>query len=250
MSRRILIIEEVEGGTNALKIKLNESGYVVFSVADPILGIKQAQEVKPELILLDLVSPSDSGSAVIERIRLLPDIRTIPVIVLAGAGFEEAKNRILKSGTFAYIEKPFNYQQVVEEVQKALHKTQSVPKIMVVDDDPLLVRMLQGHLVANGFDVIPVTDGEEALKMIGSEEPDMVVTDIVMPNVSGWQITQEIKKNQQLKKIPIILLSALIEKEGNAERHEIGDYFMSKPVMMGKLLEKIKELLPKNQPSA
>ena len=142
-----------------------------------------------------------------------------------------------------FLEKPCSEPQVISEIKKIFRQDRQQAKVVVVDDDPMLVKMLQSRIQANGFEVSAFTNSEEAIHRLQAEDPDLLVTDIIMPNVSGWMITQEIKRNEDFKNLPVILLSSLIEKEGQAERHEIGDYFMSKPVMMDKLVEKIKELI-------
>ncbi len=243
MSKRILIIEEKEGDSRDLGNRLQEAGASVVTVADPIAGIRQSQDIRPDLIILDLIAPGDAGYAVLERIRLSAETQKTAVIVLAGSGFPEDKDRIVLCGVSRYIEKPYELKIVEQEVKHVIREGRTTPKIVVVDDDPMLVRMLQTRLNATGFDVVPVTDSEEALKVVNAEDPNLVITDIIMPNVSGWKITQELKNNPRFKGLPIILLSSLIEKEGNAERHEIGDYFMSKPVMMDKLIAKVQEML-------
>ncbi len=248
MSKRILIIEEKEGYSQGLLPALNEHGYLALTVNDPVTGIRQAEEFKPDLVIIDLVHPSDSGFAIVERLKLSEETRPIPIIVVSGSGFPEDKKRISQVGVVAFIERPTDNKFILEAIRKVFHGKKSAAKIVVVDDDPILVRLLQARLSANGFEVIPITNSEEALKTIATEDPDLVITDIIMPNVSGWKITQELKSNEALKNIPVILLSSLIEKEGKAERHEVGDYFLSKPVMVEKLIAKINDML-KTKPS-
>ena len=249
MSKRILIIEEKEGDSRDLGNRLQATGASVVTVADPIAGIRQSQEIKPDLIILDLIIPGDAGYAVLERIRLSAETQKAAVVVLAGSGFPGAKDRILRCGISKFFEKPYELKTVEQELQKLIRAERTTPKIVVVDDDPMLVKMLQSRLSATGFDVVTVTDSEEALRIVNSEDPNLVITDILMPNVSGWKITQELKNNPRFKSLPIILLSSLIEKEGDAERDEIGDYFMSKPVMMDKLIAKVQEILSR-EPAA
>ena len=105
--------------------------------------------------------------------------------------------------------------------------------------------MLTSRISANGYDTIGITDSTEAINSVYREDPDLILTDIVMPNVSGWKITEELKSSKEYKDLPIILLSALITEDFVAEKYEIVDYFMSKPPVMEKLLAKIKELLTK-----
>lgn len=116
-------------------------------------------------------------------------------------------------------------------------------KILVVDDDPVDVRLLQAVLSIEGYDVITAIDGKDALDKIRSENPDLVVLDIMMPEINGYDVCYELRFNDEFQKIPIIILT-LREQEIDDEigkRLEI-DY-VSKPVDPRILIEKIQQIL-------
>ena len=116
-------------------------------------------------------------------------------------------------------------------------------KILVVDDDVEIVTLIKMRLSARGYDVVTAADGRDALAQVQQHSPDLVVADLNMPNLDGWRFSQRVRDNAKFKTIPIILLSAMIEKEGKASKYEVGDYFMSKPVMVDKLLAQIEDYL-------
>ena len=117
-------------------------------------------------------------------------------------------------------------------------------KILVVDDDVEIVTLIKMRLSARGYEVITAEDGRDALAQVQRHLPDLVVADLSMPNLDGWRFSQRIRDNEKFKKMPIILLSALVEKEGPADAIEVGDFYMAKPFDAEKLLAKIKEFLP------
>jgi DNA-binding response OmpR family regulator len=82
-------------------------------------------------------------------------------------------------------------------------------KILVVDDEPGVVKLVSVVLAREGYEVIGAFDGEEALKRLAEEKPDLVVLDIAMPGMDGWEVCTRIKENPKHKDIPVIMLTAL-----------------------------------------
>lgn len=115
-------------------------------------------------------------------------------------------------------------------------------KILVIDDDPDLSYLLKARLEANKFEVITAYDGTEGLEKTKSEKPDLIILDILMPEKDGYVFVKELKSEEDIKDIPVIVISGkdtlkiLFEKEG------ITDYLV-KPLDIKELLEKINKRL-------
>ena len=116
-------------------------------------------------------------------------------------------------------------------------------KILVVDDDPDMAQIIEGGLALQGFEVATASDGFEALRQVDAFQPDLIISDLVMPNLKGWGLTQKLKSDPLRKKIPIIHLSGLIQEERAGSELEPGDYYFPKPFDFDKLLAKIRELI-------
>lgn len=116
-------------------------------------------------------------------------------------------------------------------------------KILVVDDEAEIVMLLERALKAKGYEVITAPEGREALNQVKLHHPDLIVSDLMMPDLDGWRLSHKLRENELHKKIPILLLSAIVSKDGPADDLEVGDYYIAKPFDMEKLLGKIKELL-------
>ena len=86
-------------------------------------------------------------------------------------------------------------------------------KILLVEDDPLLIDIYTTKLQQSGFEVQTVEEGEKAVTAIQQERPDIVLLDIVLPHVDGWEILQQVQASEELKRIPIVILSNLGQKE-------------------------------------
>lgn len=116
--------------------------------------------------------------------------------------------------------------------------------VLLAEDDRALRRFLEVVLERAGYQVFAASDGLEAMKLVMSASIDIVVTDAMMPNLSGHEFCRFLRNSPSLSHLPIILLSALERKDTNAA--EQADAFLTKPVAGKKLIECIEELLNRN----
>ena len=121
-------------------------------------------------------------------------------------------------------------------------------KILVVDDEPNINDMLEIRLKFHGYDVIKAFDGEEALKKARNENPDLIILDIMLPKINGYDICRMLKFDTKYKHIPIIIFSARGSMQDKQISVEVGaDAFFNKPFISEDLLAKIQELLKKKE---
>ncbi|MDY0094886.1 MAG: response regulator [Candidatus Vecturithrix sp.] len=122
-------------------------------------------------------------------------------------------------------------------------------KILVVDDYAENVELVQELLVTNGYQVTPAYSGEEALEKIKREIPDLILLDIMMPKIDGYQVCEELRKNEETKEIPIIFVTAKTEvKDWTHAIFNVGvNSYITKPINPKKLLEKVKSVLRMKQ---
>ncbi len=117
-------------------------------------------------------------------------------------------------------------------------------KILVADDIKQNVKLLRVILTASGFDVVEAYDGEEALEKAKSENPDLILLDIMMPKLTGYEVCQKLRANGTTKSIPIVMITALHEMDDRIKGIEAGaDDFISKPFNKTELLARVKSLL-------
>ncbi len=117
-------------------------------------------------------------------------------------------------------------------------------KILIVDDDPNILLSVEFLLVKNGFNVLVARNGMEAMEIIEDTVPDIVLSDIMMPDVDGYVICEYIKKNERTKSAKVIFLSAKSREVDVNFGYEMGaDLYMVKPFSTRTLLEKINELI-------
>jgi len=117
-------------------------------------------------------------------------------------------------------------------------------RILVVDDDKDLVKVIKTALEVRGFEVTTAYDGEEALKETERVMPDLIILDIIMPRLNGLEVLQRIKGDPRFNSIPVILLTVKSNKEDVEKGYEFGaDYYLSKPFKIEKLLVGIRMIL-------
>lgn len=116
-------------------------------------------------------------------------------------------------------------------------------KVLVVDDEPANVELIFGYL-ENHYDLIPAYSGKEALEKVISDKPDIILLDIKMPRINGYEVCEKIKQQDSTRFIPVIMVTALSEVEDKIKAIETGaDDFLSKPVNVLELCTRVKSLL-------
>ena len=117
-------------------------------------------------------------------------------------------------------------------------------KILITDDDPVIIELLQVNLGFEGYDVITASDGLEAVERAGRELPDLVILDIMMPRMDGWTARAELLKDPRTAEIPVIFLSARAQQADLRKGYEAGvAAYITKPFEPVELLDLIEQIL-------
>lgn len=117
-------------------------------------------------------------------------------------------------------------------------------KILAVDDDKLIVMVIRVNLEFEGYEVVEAYDGVQALEMIESEKPDLVVLDIMMPEMNGWDVLSRIRGNPQTENLPVVMLTALAQDRDIEEATLRGaDVYLTKPFEPEELVLTVKRML-------
>ena len=116
-------------------------------------------------------------------------------------------------------------------------------KILVVDDDPAIIKVQQNILTNGGFEVITARDGLDAMVQVKDHKPDLIVLDIMMPEINGYDVCRNLKFDSPYKDIPIILLTSRDQEIDPRIGQMIGNDYMQKPVDRATLLAKVKQVL-------
>lgn len=135
----------------------------------------------------------------------------------------------------------------IDNIQYSIFNSQLsgiMPRILVVDDEPSIVRPLMFILKKKGYEVLTASNGEEGLLIARTKKPDLIFLDVMMPKKNGYEVCQELKQDPELQKIYVIILTARGVEPTEEEKKQIGaNEFMSKPFSPIKVVEKVGAIL-------
>jgi len=135
--------------------------------------------------------------------------------------------------------------QVKEDLRPTAEEAEaSLAKILVVDDEEIVVDLHKRMLEKSGYDVIVAHNGQQALDLVSAETPDLILTDVFMPEINGLDLCEELKKNEKTNLIPVIMVTAVDDYDNKIRGIETGaDDFLAKPVRSRELYARVKSLL-------
>jgi len=118
------------------------------------------------------------------------------------------------------------------------------PRILVVDDEPLIVKLLAQHLQEEGFDVLTAIDGREGLMKARAEAPDLILLDLILPKLNGYEVCTMLKQDTRYQRIPIVMLTAKAHEKDERVGKECGaDLYLRKPFQIPPLLEHLRAMI-------
>lgn len=118
-------------------------------------------------------------------------------------------------------------------------------KILIIEDDKFLRELITQKVSGEGYEVVVASDGEEGLRMVKEEKPSLILLDLILPAVDGFEVLRQIKAAEEIKHIPVIILSNLGQKEDIDKGVSLGakDYMIKAHFTPGEITKKIKEIL-------
>jgi len=120
-------------------------------------------------------------------------------------------------------------------------------KVLIVDDEEVIRKLLRIHLVKWGYEVKEAVDGTQAIEQIGKDDFDLLICDILMPNMDGWQVLKEVKSNPKTKDMPVIVLTAKNQDNDMFRGYDLGaSYYMTKPFTKDQLLYGLRLMFEEN----
>lgn len=196
----VLVIDDDVMMQQLIKNELESERVAVFVAGDGIEGLKYARENKPDVILLDLRLPRLDGWTVLSELKSDERLRRIPVIILS---IEEERAKGFSLGAYEYLVKPIEPEVLVGIVRSALGPGSG--HVLVVDDDKDTRELVRRQLTEEGFRVQEASDGREAMLKIRADPPAMMVLDLVMPEVDGFEVMERLQRAGH--RFPVVVLT-------------------------------------------
>lgn len=218
MRKTILLVEDNVQAAQLLCIYLAEAGYNTVVATDGDEAIKMAQEVKPFAITLDIMLPEKDGWQVMQELKSLKDTRDIPVIIVSVV---DDQNLGFSMGAAGYLVKPIDKEQlmhVLDKLECAAKTAGARPRILIIDDNPEDLRLMKAMLQGEGYDFLEASDGTLGVSRAIEEHPDLIILDLLMPGVNGFDVVRSLQEHPDARNIPIIVCTM---KELTNEDREI-----------------------------
>ncbi len=232
----VLIIDDSSVIRSRLRALFINYGFEIAGVADNAdLGIQLYKEHKPSIVTMDIMMPGKNGiDATIEIKRYDPKAK---IIMITSEGEEEKVLESVKAGALYFVIKPFKEEQLIKIINSVLQNsiTQiNIPAdtnnslILAVDDSATSLAMINNNLKELGYSIVTAKTGRKGIDLAVAGNPDLILLDIEMPDMNGYQVLEELKGNKITNNIPVIMLTAHTHKDfvTQALKYGIVDYIV------------------------
>ena len=200
----VLIIDDNQDVREMMRRFLTKQGYEVIEAADGKEGIELARDSQPDAITLDAVMPELDGWEVLSTLKSDPVTAEIPVVMVTLLN-KEAKGFAL--GADDYIVKPIDWDRF-SHVLGNLTDSKGQRTVLVVDDEEPTRELFRRTLESEDCRILEAENGREALDLLESSQPDLIILDLMMPVMDGFEFLSEYNRNEKWQKIPVIVVTA------------------------------------------
>lgn len=272
---RILIVDDEPLNVKLLAAMLPADQYETIKAYDGREALKKIVNETPDLILLDVMMPGLDGYEVTRTVKNDSDTRDIPVILVTALDGTDNKIKGLEAGADEFLNKPVSKTELIARVnsllrlkqyqdqlkthmqsknhfttpdqsQRSIEEEINLPSILIVEDDVKDAKLILNYLHGEAYIIKQVKDGEEAISRARQEKIDLILLDILLPGMDGFETCRRLKAMDQTKDIQIVALTSLNDMESKVKGIELGaDDYLVKPINMHELRVRIKALVKK-----
>lgn len=256
--KKVLIAEDDNILRFIIEKRLEKEGYKVIGAEDGLAALNLIEKEHPDLILLDIVMPKYDGLDVMEKLRKSGKPFP-PIIILTTSITDPGIEKALSLGARTYIAKSsVAVNEIIEKVRKFIEaKPSQLPQyftkqekgkknILIVEDDPILGKLIFQKLKrTKQYNVILSQSGDEAFQLMLNKQFDLILLDIILPGLNGFEIMQKAKENNLLDKTTVVILSNLSQKEEMKKGLDLGakDYIVKSNFTLEEITDKINKYL-------
>jgi signal transduction histidine kinase/CheY-like chemotaxis protein/HAMP domain-containing protein len=234
----VLLVDDDDEYRDVLGAQLRRAGYDVVEATDGTAALDVVRATRPEVIIVDLMMPGMDGWTLLEHLAADPDAARIPVVVVSGAA--QLRPGRIPSGV-PVLSKTADFDRVLAKVGATLGARANAT-IVVAEDDEDLRRVLAAQLTRHGHVVMQARDGAEALALVARHHVDLLVLDLGMPNVDGFEVLRQIQETNA--RVPVVVVSGLDRGTTELGALRLGaNVFLSKPVNAAALADEVTRLL-------
>ena len=207
----VLCIDDDPGVITLYKRYLEKQGYQVIGLTDSTKAVDEARRLLPFAITLDVLMPNRDGWDVLADLKKTPEIANTPIVLCS---IIRDKSKGYSLGAADYLVKPITEGELLGALERVRRNTE-VRRVLIVDDEPDALNLLKRLLEAEpNYEIIAAAGGAEALAAVQTDKPDLMILDLMMPDIDGFAVLDNIKSSTLTRHIPVIIVTA---KELTAE---------------------------------
>ncbi|MBD3309477.1 response regulator [candidate division KSB3 bacterium] len=272
-TNKILVVDDDPLNVKFLSKQLASEGYTIIQAYSGAEALEKVEQRIPDLILLDIMMPGIDGYEVTKQLKTDPKTQDIPIILITALHSPDDKIRGLEAGADEFLNKPvdttelrarirslLSLKQYGEQLQNRVQSQQLVsgaaephpqlpsrPKtVLLVEDEEIVAHLMLSYLKHEPYALEHVRDGASAIERAKKGDIDLILLDLLLPGMDGFDVCQHLKQIPETQYIQIIIITCLEDMESKVRSLEMGaDDFLVKPVSREELIARIKALLRK-----
>jgi adenylate cyclase len=225
---------------------LEDDGHDVVSAVDGTEGLRLARERQPDLVITDVEMPGLDGFALCKALKSDPATAHIPVLICSSLGEATDLERGFDAGADDYLVKPVLPEEITTRVRALFVGTMpaSREKILVVDDSPAQRHYVADCLARQGFEIITAENGRVGLDKAHAVHPHLIVSDYEMPEMTGFEMVHALRRDPELRNVPVIMLTARDSQRDMAQMRAAGaSAYLVKPFAQDKCVAMVERTL-------
>ncbi|TME04257.1 MAG: response regulator [Chloroflexi bacterium] len=248
----VLVVEDNPQAAEILGRHLEVGGFRMEIARNGTDALRMARELKPVAVTLDILLPEIDGWEVLTRLKQDESTRNIPVVVVSVVD-NPALGRAL--GAIDYFVKPIDGRGLLSRLEQFTFTTKvkrEEVRVLVVDDEQSNLDLIEGLLKPAGFSVLRANGGQEGIDMAKSRLPNLILLDLMMPGVSGFEVVEQLRAEDRTRTIPIMVLTAktLTADDKRSLNGNVAAIFQRNSVAGAELIEWLRGIVLKTTPGA
>jgi signal transduction histidine kinase/CheY-like chemotaxis protein len=239
----VLVIDDDATARELIADHLKAEGFSVVTAAGGVEGLKRAKELRPTAITLDVMMPDLDGWSVLAALRQDPGLAEIPVIMIT---IVDERRRGIALGAAGYLTKPIDREQLRHVIDRFRAPARPT-RVLIVEDDVVQRERMRGWLEGPQWAVQEAENGREALKRIQENKPDVILLDLMMPEMDGFAVVAALQKQAGWQDIPVIVITARDLDAKDRERLNSGvqSVLVKERFRPADLVERVRRLVEK-----